>query len=224
MASKRLKAEVNLNQNKIKKYSTAEERLNIASHAMGLILAALGLVVLLFKAAESDSLISFIAYGIYGLSMIVLYTASTFYHAATETNLRVKMRVFDHAAIYVLIAGTYTPFMLLVVPGHLGYGILITAWVLALLGITLKVFFTGRFVLFSTTLYLFMGWAIVFAIKPLAANLTGDGLNWLIAGGVSYTVGAILYAIKNIPFNHAIFHVFVLFGSICHFITVYRYI
>ncbi len=213
-----------MSQKTIKFYSPAEERLNIGSHAFGLMLAALGLVMLLFKAAESDSMVSFLAYGIYGLSMVVLYSASTIYHSASEPDLRAKMRVFDHAAIYVLIAGTYTPFMLLIIPGQLGYGILIAAWVMAFIGILLKVFFTGRFVLFSTLLYVLMGWAIIFAIKPLAANLSTIGLNWLIAGGISYTVGAVLYAIKKIPLNHAIFHLFVLIGSICHFISVYRYI
>lgn len=213
-----------MNQNTVKQYSPAEERLNIGSHGVGLVLAALGLVMLLFKAADSDSLLAFLAYGIYGLSMVVLYAASTIYHSTTEPSMRARMRVFDHAAIYVLIAGTYTPFMLLAMPGNLGYGILLAAWTMAVVGIILKILFTGRFVLFSTVLYVLMGWAIVFAIKPLAVNLPPTGLNWLIAGGVSYTVGAVLYAIKQIPFNHAIFHLFVLFGSFCHFITVYQFI
>lgn len=213
-----------MNQNTVKQYSPSEERLNIGSHAVGLVFAAFGLVLLLFKAADSDSLLAFLAYGIYGLSMVVLYAASTIYHSTTEPNMRARMRVFDHAAIYILIAGTYTPFMLLAMPGKLGHGILLAAWIMAVVGIILKILFTGRFVLFSTALYVLMGWAIVFAIKPLAANLPPTGLNWLIAGGVSYTVGAVLYAIKQIPFNHAIFHLFVLFGSICHFITVYQFI
>jgi len=131
--------------------------------------------------------------------------------------------VVDHAAIYLLIAGTYTPFMLLTIPGTLGYGILIAAWSMAVLGIALKVFYTGHFELLSTLLYVFMGWAIVFAIKPLAAALSAEGLVWLISGGVAYTVGAVLYAIKKLPFNHAIFHLFVLAGSVCHFIAVYHH-
>ena len=155
--------------------------------------------------------------------MVILYTASTVYHATKKPRARSRMRVLDHTAIYVLIAGTYTPFMLLTMPTTLGYGILIAAWSMAVLGIVLKVFFTGRFVLVSTLLYVFMGWAIVFAIKPLAAAMSTAGLWWLISGGIAYTVGALLYAIKQLPFNHALFHVFVVLGSWCHFMAVYHH-
>ena len=213
-----------MNAKTAKYYSPTEERLNIGSHALGMVLSALGLVMLLFKAVASSSIITMVAFSVYGASMLALYAASTLYHASKDPKTRSKMRVVDHAAIYVLIAGTYTPFMLLTIPGNLGYGILIAAWSMAVVGIIIKVLFTGRYEILSTLLYILMGWAIVFAIKPLAANLAPMGLNWLIAGGVAYTVGAVLYAIKAIPLNHAIFHVFVLLGSICHFITVYRYI
>ncbi|MFC3194773.1 hemolysin III family protein [Marinicella sediminis] len=207
----------------VKHYPPAEERLNIVSHALGLVLSVLGLVLLIGAAVQSAEMVRLAAYLVYGLSMVALYAASTIYHSTQTPHLRKKLRVVDHAAIYLLIAGTYTPFMLLTIPGTLGYGILIAAWSMAVLGIALKVFYTGHFELLSTLLYVFMGWAIVFAIKPLAAALSAEGLVWLISGGVAYTVGAVLYAIKKLPFNHAIFHLFVLAGSVCHFIAVYHH-
>lgn len=207
----------------VKYYPPLEEKINIFSHALGLILSILGLVLLMVLAAQSGKLIHFLAFGLYGLSMVVMFTASTIYHNAKVDKIRARLRVFDHAAIYVLIAGTYTPFMLLVMPGTLGYCILAVAWIMAVLGIVLKIFYTGQFTVLSTSLYVFMGWAIVFAIKPLSAQMSEQGLFWLVTGGVSYTIGAILYAIKKIPFNHAIFHVFVLVGAFCHFLAIYLY-
>ena len=204
-------------------YPPLEEKINIVSHALGLMLSILGFVLLMIQGV-SQGLTHVFAYVIYGSSMVVLYAASTIYHRSKTPSIRIKLRVIDHAAIYVLIAGTYTPFMLLVIPGTLGYSILAAAWTMALIGIVIKIFYTGHFEVLSTLLYIAMGWAIVFAIKPMAANLPPEGLFWLIAGGVSYTVGAILYAIKKIPFNHAIFHLFVLLGSTCHFIAVYFYV
>lgn len=207
----------------VKYYPPLEEKINIGSHALGFVLSVVGLTLLLIEAFSNGSLSQRVAYPIFGVSLLVLYAASAIYHAAKQPDRRRKLRVVDHAAIYVLIAGTYTPFMLITMPGTLGYGILIAAWSMAVVGIVLKIFYTGRFVLLSTALYVLMGWAIVFAIKPLAANLAWAGLVWLVAGGLSYTVGAVLYAIKSLPFNHVIFHIFVLFGSICHFVAVYYY-
>jgi len=208
----------------VKFYPPLEEKLNIGSHVVGAVLSVLALVLLLFKGVESDSLINTTGLLIYGLSLLTLYIASSLYHASKNPTIRSRMRVVDHAAIYVLIAGTYTPYMLITLPGTLGYSILVVAWVMALVGVVLKIFYTGHFEVLSTSLYILMGWAIVFAIKPLAANLSPEGLYWLIAGGIAYTVGAILYAIKHIPYNHAIFHVFVLLGSTCHFISVYFHV
>lgn len=208
----------------VKFYPPLEEKLNISSHALGLMLGLVGLPFLLLSESAQLSWASWSAKLIFGLSLVVLYSASTLYHLSKKETQRRRLRVFDHAAIYVLIAGTYTPLMLVTLAGTLGYGILAAAWSMAIIGIVLKLFYTGRFSVLSTVLYVLMGWAIVFAIKPLAANLAPAGLQWLIWGGVSYTVGAVLYAIKAIPFNHAIFHCFVLMGSICHFICICRYI
>jgi hemolysin III len=135
-----------------------------------------------------------------------------------------RLRVVDHASIYVLIAGTYTPFTLITLAGPTGYTLFAVAWIMAVCGIVLKLFFTGRFTALSTAMYVLMGWLIVFAIKPLMAGLPPAGLLWMLAGGVAYTVGALLYGIKALPFNHAIFHLFVLAGSLCHFIAVYAYV
>lgn len=208
----------------VKFYPPLEEKLNITSHALGLVLGLIGLPLLLWSESAQQSWASWSGKLIFGLSLVILYSASTLYHLSKKEAQRQRLRVFDHAAIYVLIAGTYTPLMLMTLAGTLGYGILVAAWSMAVVGIVLKLFFTGRFSVLSTVLYVLMGWAIVFAIKPLAANLAPAGLQWLIWGGVSYTVGAILYAIKAIPFNHAIFHCFVLLGSTCHFICIYRYV
>lgn len=208
----------------VKFYPPLEEKINIGSHALGLILSVVGLVFLLIQDFAGSGYVKPLAYAIYGISMVFLYAVSAIYHASKSPTFRIKMRVLDHAAIYLLIAGTYTPFMLITLPGTLGYSILAAAWGMAIVGIVLKIFYTGHFVVLSTALYVLMGWAIVFAIKPLAANIDAGGLQWLIAGGVAYTVGALLYAIKKIPFNHAIFHIFVLAGSACHFVAVYLYV
>ena len=213
-----------MNVKSVKYYPPLEEKINIGSHLLGLLLSVVGMVLLMVQAFKNGSLVYQLACTVYGLSMIALYAASSIYHSRKTPHIRIRMRVVDHAAIYLLIAGTYTPFMMITLSGTLGYSILAAAWGMALIGITIKIFYTGHFEVLSTALYLLMGWAIVFAIKPLAENLPAEGLFWLMAGGVAYTVGAILYAIKKIPFNHAIFHLFVLTGSICHFIAVYFYV
>ncbi|KAA3639411.1 MAG: hemolysin III family protein [Bacteroidetes bacterium] len=207
-----------------KYYSAVEEKLNILTHGFGALLAIVALVLLVVEASSKGSTLQLVSFAVFGVSLIVLYTASTVYHSAKKPDLRKKLRILDHTAIYVLIAGTYTPFTLVTLEGTLGWTIFFTSWGIALTGITLKLFFTGRFDVLSTIMYVFMGWIIIFAIKPLMNNLAAEGLNWLFAGGIAYTVGAILYSIKKIKFNHAIFHVFVLAGSFCHFMAVYFYV
>ena len=165
-----------------------------------------------------------VSFSIFGASLIILYGASTLYHSAKKPVLRNKLNIIDHVSIYVLIAGTYTPFTLVTLKGTIGWVIFGISWGLALTGIILKLFFTGKYDLISTIMYVFMGWVIVFAIKPLIHNLPLEGLLWLFAGGISYTIGAILYSINKIKFNHAIFHMFVLMGSFCHFVSVFFYL
>ena len=201
-------------------YSDKEERLNIITHAFGLLLSVIGLPFLILKSLNFNGFWTPTSLIIYGFSLIVLYAASTFYHAAKDPRLRRKLNIFDHAAIYVLIAGTYTPFTILVLEGFLGWIIFGLTWTFALTGIILKLFYTGRFDKLSTALYLLMGWQIMFVINPLMERFSTEGLQLLFAGGVFYTIGAILYSIKKLPYNHAIFHVFVLLGSVCHFFSV----
>ena len=155
--------------------------------------------------------------------VIILYAASTLYHLATETSKRRILNIFDHSAIYILIAGTYTPFTIIALEGVLGWIIFAITWIFAFVGIVLKLFFTGRFDKLSTAMYLLMGWQILFVIDALIQNINPKGLYFLLAGGVFYTLGAVFYSIKKINYNHAIFHVFVVLGSFCHFFTVFYY-
>jgi len=205
-------------------YSSQEEKLNIISHAIGLVFSLFGWILLLIHAMQYGDIWHISSFGVFGLSLVILYTASTAYHSATEANLRKKLRIFDHASIYILIAGTYTPFALVTLHGKVGWIIFATTWSIALIGVVLKIFFTGKYDKASTVMYVLMGWIIIFAIKPLMNNLHPSGIFWLVAGGITYTIGAILYSIKQLKFNHAIFHLFVLAGSLCHFMAIYYYV
>lgn len=208
----------------VKFYTPREEKINVVSHVLGFLLSAAGLILLLIRASLHGNAWHIVSVAVFGLSMMALYGASACYHSASKPALRLRLRIVDHASIYLLIAGTYTPFMLITLKGTVGWVIFSISWGMAATGITLKLFFTGKYQLLSTLMYVFMGWLIIFAIKPLIANLAADGLFWVLAGGVAYTIGAILYSIKSIPYNHATFHLLVLAGSICHFIAIYQYV
>lgn len=207
-----------------KYYSPLEERINIFSHAFGILLSVAGSILLVSRASALGGLLHVLSAVAFGLGMILLYSASTIYHSSKEPKLRNRLRVVDHTSIYVLIAGTYTPFALITLHGKTGWIIFGTVWGIAAAGIVLKLFFTGRFNILSTAMYVLMGWIIMFAAKPLIQNLPSEGLMWLLAGGIAYTLGAVIYSIKKIKFNHAIFHIFVLMGSFCHFFSVYFYV
>ncbi len=203
--------------------SKKEEVLNAYSHGFGIILGIIGLFLLITKVDHSQSyyLLSVI---VYGLSTIILFFSSTLYHAVSKPVLKQKFRVADHISIYLLIAGTYTPVLLIVLPNSLGWQLLCAVWGIALFGVILKIFFTGKFEIFSTLLYLVMGWLIVFDFSTLKELIHSNGINWLFAGGLFYTIGIVFYAIEKIPYNHVIWHFFVLIGAICHFIMMYYYI
>ncbi|MGJ8743922.1 PAQR family membrane homeostasis protein TrhA [Polaribacter sp.] len=203
-------------------YSKKEENLNVLSHGLGLLLSIVAFPFLILKSFEYSSFWKPASFIIYGASLLILYAASTFYHAAKNPTKRRKLNIVDHAAIYVLIAGSYSPFCLVALDSNLGWYMFIFVWIFAIIGIVLKLFFTGKFDKISTALYLLMGWQIVFFIKPLMHNLSENNLNLLFAGGIFYTIGAILYSIKKLPYNHAIFHVFVLLGSASHFFVIYN--
>ena len=203
-------------------YSTKEEKLNIISHGFGLVLGTIAFPFLVIKSFDFDDFWKSASFIIYGLSMIVLYAASTFYHAAKNPKKRRRLNIFDHAAIYVLIAGSYSPFCLVGLDSKLGWYMFLFVWLFALTGIILKLFFTGKFDKISTAMYLLMGWQVMFFIKPLMNSISAENFQYLVAGGVFYSVGAILYSIKKIPYNHAIFHFFVLLGSLSHFLAIYN--
>ena len=203
------------------KYSSLEEKWNIRTHAFGFVASIAGLFFLL---NHSETALQISASLVFGLSLCILYLASTMYHAATEDGARQKLRIFDHAAIYVLIAGTYTPVCLIPLGNTSGLTLLVVIWGIAALGVILKLFFTGRFDRLSTVMYVAMGWVAVFAINSILQSMETTELLWLLAGGIFYTVGAVIYAIRKIPFNHAIFHVFVLGGSACHFKMIHAII
>ena len=209
---------------KITYYEKKEEKLNVISHGIGLILSIIALVLLVVYASIFGSAWHIVSFSIYGASLIVLYSASTFYHYVQSPKLRHRLNIFDHAAIYILIAGTYTPFTLVVLKGWVGWTIFGVSWGLAITGVVLKLFYTGKYDKISTIAYVLLGWLIIFAIKPLVTNLSVEGLLWLLSGGIFYTVGALLYSIRRIKYNHAIFHIFVLLGSFSHFIAVFFYV
>jgi len=205
-------------------YSPKEEKLNIISHGIGWFLSIIALILLVLRAKRLGEEIHLISFIIFGSSMVLLYGASTLYHSAKTNSLRRRLNIFDHASIYILIAGTYTPFALISLEGFVGWTIFWIIWGLAFIGVVLKLFYTGRYQLVSTILYVAMGWIIIFALNPLIENLSTPGLWWLFAGGISYTMGAVLFMLKKIPFNHAIFHIFVLLGTFCHFISIFYYV
>ena len=205
-------------------YTHKEEVLNVLTHLVGLVLSIAALVLLIMFSSIYGNAWHIVSFTVFGSSMVILYLASTLYHAARRKTIRKKLNVFDHAAIYVLIAGTYTPYCLITLNGALGWTLFGITWGIALVGIILKIFYTGRYDRLSTISYVLMGWIAVIAAKSLYNNLQTEALVYLLLGGVSYTIGALIFAFHRIPFNHAIFHVFVLIGSTLHFISVFFYL
>ncbi|EOB4973517.1 PAQR family membrane homeostasis protein TrhA [Vibrio fluvialis] len=206
-------------------YSVKEEVANAISHGVGLILGIVGLVLLLVKVVDhrADAL-TIVSMSIYGGSMIALFLASTLYHAIPHQNAKRWLKTFDHCAIYLLIAGSYTPFLLVSLRTPLAFGLMIVIWSIALIGIIMKIAFVYRFKRLSLVTYLTMGWLSLIVIYQLALNLDVGGLTLLAAGGVVYSLGVIFYVAKRIPYNHAIWHAFVLAGCACHFLAIYLYI
>ncbi len=201
-----------------------EEIFNSITHGTGALMSLAGLVLLIVFASLYGEARHIVSCAIFGVSLVLLYTASTLYHSFRKPNVKFVFKIIDHSCIYILIAGTYTPFMLVAVRGVLGWTIFGIVWGMTVLGILFKSFFIHRFKIFSTLAYIAMGWIAIFAIKPIFQNLSEGAIFWLIAGGLAYTVGTIFYAWKKLPFNHAIWHSFVLAGSICHFVAVLFYV
>lgn len=199
--------------------SPLEERLNAITHAIGAVLGIVGLFFLIIKETEKTewSLFSVV---IYGLSIIVLFSASASYHSITSEKRKHYFRIIDHISIYLLIAGTYTPVLLITLDESLGWTLFYVVWGIAAFGVILKLFFTGKFEIFSTLLYLVMGWLIVFDFTTLSNLMPSNGVILLMAGGLAYTAGIIFYVFEKIPYNHVIWHLFVLAGAMFHFFMV----
>ena len=199
-----------------------EEIANSITHGIGLLLSIAGFVVLLVFAILRGGASHIVACSIYGATLIALYTASTLYHAVVSPRLKRGLRIFDHSAIYLLIAGTYTPFLLLYLRGPWGWSLFGVVWGLAFAGIVFKFWFVGHFEYVSTAIYLAMGWLVIIAAKPVLANVPMATLLWLLAGGLFYTGGVVFYAWRRLPYSHAVWHLFVLAGSTCHYCAILR--
>jgi len=204
--------------------SIPEEIANSITHGIGIALSIAALVVLVVFASIQGDVWRVVSFSIYGASLILLYSASTFYHGFQNPKLKHIFHLMDHSFIYILIAGTYTPFTLVPLRGGWGWSLFGVIWALALAGIIFKVFFIGRFSKLSSLIYIGMGWIVVIAIKPLVETIPRGGLLLLLAGGLFYTVGVIFYVWKKLPYHHAVWHLFVLGGSICHFFTMVYYV
>jgi hemolysin III len=201
-----------------------EELFNSITHGIGALVSLSGMVLLIVFSSLYGNLNHIISCTIFGITLVLLYTASTLYHSFQNQNIKRVFKIFDHSCIYVLIAGTYTPFLLVTIRGVVGWSMLALIWSLTAIGIIFKVFFVHRFNIISTIAYILMGWLVIFAIKPLFQSLPGGGLALLIVGGLAYTLGTIFYAWEKLPFNHAIWHLFVFSGSVCHFCAVMFYV
>lgn len=196
-----------------------EELANVLTHGVGALAGAVGTVVLIVGAALHGDAWQVVSSAVFGASLVLLYTASTLYHAAREPRTKARLKVLDHCAIYLLIAGSYTPFTLIALRGGWGWSLFGVAWALAVAGVIFKLFFTGRFPRLSTAIYIGMGWMVVVAVVPMLQKLSPATLGWLVAGGLTYTAGTVFYHNRR-PYAHAIWHLFVLAGSTCHFIAV----
>jgi hemolysin III len=205
-------------------YTLAEETANAVTHGVGVLLAITALVLMIVRAAHSGDNWSLVAGSVYGSSLILLYTASTLYHSFPWPRAKAVMQKIDHSAIYLLIAGTYTPFTLVTLRGPWGWTIFGLVWGLALAGIIFELAARGKWRRLSLVFYIGLGWMAVIAAKPLYEGLPGGGLLLLLAGGLFYSGGAVFYASKRLLWNHAVWHVFVLLGSVAHFFCIYSFV
>jgi hemolysin III len=209
---------------KTAQYSFIEEVFNSITHGVGIIISIAALVIMVVFSSLYGNTIHIVSSIIFGVALILLYTASTMYHSFQKPKIKHTLKIIDHSCIYILIAGTYTPFMLVTLNGTLGWIIFSVVWSLTILGILFKVFFVNRFKIISTIAYILMGWLIIFAIKPPFHALPGSAIVLIVSGGLIYTLGTIFYAWEKLPFNHTIWHSFVLAGSICHFFAIMFYV
>lgn len=211
----------------IKKYTKKEEIANGITHGLGVIFGIVAVTILLFMAINERNVPRIVSFSIYGACIILMFLSSTLYHSFTIERVKQILRVFDHSSIFLFIAGTYTPIALLALQGKLRLIILIGIWIIALLGITFKIFTFGKFDKYkalSLILYIGMGWIAIIPIKAIINATSINFFYWILAGGIMYTLGTIFYSIKKIPYSHAIWHVFVLIASITHFLGIALYL
>ena len=210
------------NNNALKKIeSKAEEIANFVSHTAGAGLAILGFIMLIIRASWYNNISALISYIIFSLGLMVLYTMSSIYHGLKPSKAKNVFEILDHSSIYFLIAASYTPFLVLGLKSNMGITLLVIQWVICIIGITFKAFFTGKFKGISTIVYLIMGWMIVFSWNELIAKISPISLGFLIAGGILYSLGTVFYMWKVCKFNHMIWHIFVILGSIAHYVAVW---
>ena len=205
-------------------YTFAEELVNAVTHGIGFLLAVAGLVILVVTAARHAGAAAVTGCAIFGASLVILYALSTLYHAFPWPRVKRVFHHLDHCAIFILIAGTYTPLTLAVLPPGWGWWLFGLIWGFAILGICFHLFLGKRWPRLATVVYVAMGWLAVIAIRPLAHALPHAALYWLIAGGIAYSLGAVFYALKKIPYHHGIFHLFVIAGSVCHFFAMLNFL
>jgi len=208
---------------KKRKQSVGEEIANSVSHGAAFLAAVAVTPVLVVSAVQRDSAAGIVGKSIFAFTMLLLYITSTLYHALARNKARQILQILDHSAIFLLIAGTYTPFTLGVLRGAWGWTLFGLVWGIAVVGVALKSIGGVRHQWLSTILYLAMGWLIIIAVKPLWLNMPSQGLFWLLAGGLAYTAGVGFYAAKRIRYAHFVWHLFVIAGTACHFIAVLKY-
>ena len=201
-----------------------EEVANSVTHGLGFLASLVGAVVLITLSVEQGGVGHVVSAAIYGVTLVALYAASTLYHALKGTRARGVLRVLDHCAIYLLIAGTYTPVTLVSLRGGWGWSLFSAVWFLAAAGIIFKVFATGRFAVLSTVAYVLMGWLCIVALKPMFVLLSPGALVLFGVGGIFYTAGIVFYHSKRVPYSHAVWHLFVVAGSVCHYLAIALYV
>jgi hemolysin III len=205
-------------------YSDAEELVNRCTHGIGALLSLIGVIALVMLAARGHDSYRLVSSCIYGGSMVTFYCLSTAYHSVRKPYVRYVFRILDHASIYLMIAGSFTPFGLVTLRGPWGWSLLSMVWGLGTVGAVMKIFTAHRMRIIGPLLYIILGWSIVIALKPLSAGLAATGLLLLFAGGAAYTIGVIFFLWDRLPYNHAIWHLFVLTGSACHFLAIFHYV
>ncbi|OZM56705.1 hemolysin D [Lottiidibacillus patelloidae] len=205
-------------------YTRREELVNAITHGLGAVLSIAALVLLIVFSSLKGNVWHIVSFTIFGSTMVILYVSSTLVHSFPEGKVKDLFDIFDHSSIYLFIAGTYTPYLLVVIKGALGWTLFGVVWGIAVFGVVFKAYFVKKFLFLSTFIYILMGWLIVFAWKPLSSTLPYNGLVLLVMGGVLYTIGTVFYVWRGFPYHHAVWHLFVIAGSVTHFFSVILYV